>query len=85
MATNLDLRNLSESEINDALLSAQREYVALKLDHATQGLANPNEIKVARRNVAKIKTEIRSRELAAMDDEQIGNRSNIRLRRKLQK
>lgn len=85
MAANLDLRNLSESEIGDALVSAQREYAALKLDHATQGLANPNEIKVARRNVARIQTEIRSRELVALSEEELANRSRIRLRRRIQK
>jgi large subunit ribosomal protein L29 len=82
MTANLELHNLSDSDLNAQLLNSQREYVALKLDHATQGLANPNEIKVARRNIARIQTEIRKRELAVMTEEQLANRSRIRLRRK---
>lgn len=82
MAANLELKNLSASDLSTELSNAQREYMALKLDHATQGLANPNEIKVARRNIARIQTEIRQRELAAMSAEELANRSRIRLRRK---
>jgi large subunit ribosomal protein L29 len=82
MAAKLELHNLSDGDLNNELLNSQREYVAMKLDHATQGLANPNEIKVARRNVARIQTEIRNRELSAMTPEQLANRSKIRARRK---
>jgi large subunit ribosomal protein L29 len=82
MAAKLELNNLSEGDLSTELLNAQREYVAIKLDHATQGLANPNEIKVARRNVARIQTEIRKRELDAMSAEELAMRSKIRARRK---
>ncbi len=82
MDANLELHSLSDGDLNNELLNSQREYVAMKLDHATQGLANPNEIKVARRNVARIQTEIRKRELAVMTEEQIANRSRIRFRRR---
>jgi len=82
MAVNLELNNFSDSDLATQLQDAQREYMSLRLDHATQGLANPNEIKVARRNVARIKTEIRRRELAAMTPEQLANRSRIRFRRR---
>jgi large subunit ribosomal protein L29 len=82
MAAKLELHNLSEGDLNNELLNSQREYIAMKLDHATQGLANPNEIKVARRNVARIQTEIRKRELSTLTEEQLANRSKIRARRK---
>ncbi|MFZ4543471.1 MAG: 50S ribosomal protein L29 [Saprospiraceae bacterium] len=82
MAVNLELNNVSDSDLASQLLDAQREYMALKLDHATQGIANPNEIKTARRNVARIQTEIRKRELAAMSPEEVANRSRIRFRRR---
>lgn len=82
MADKLVLQNLSDGDLSAELQNAQSAYMSVRLDHATQGIANPNEIKDARRKIAKIKTEIRRRELAAMTPEQLANRSRIRFRRR---
>lgn len=82
MAAKLELTTLSDSDLAAQLLSSQREYMTLRIDHATQPLANPNEIRVARRTVAQVQTEIRNRELSAMSPEELANRSRIRFRRR---
>jgi large subunit ribosomal protein L29 len=54
----------------------------MKFDHTTTGLANPQTLVEVRRDIARIKTELRGREIAAMDEEQLANRSKMRYRRK---
>jgi len=39
------------------------KYNQMKLNHAISPLANPSEIKVTRRNIARMKSELRQREL----------------------
>jgi large subunit ribosomal protein L29 len=53
----------------------------LKFDHAVTGLADPTVIKNTRREIARVKTEMRRREIAEMSEEQINMRSKIRARR----
>ena len=67
------LNHLSETEI---------AFKKLKMDHAIKGLENPLMIREVRRDVARLKTEVRRRELTAMTPEQIAGRSKIRTRRK---
>jgi large subunit ribosomal protein L29 len=54
----------------------------MKFDHGSKGLQNPIELKSLKRDIARLKTELRAREISAMTPEQLAGRSNIRLRRK---
>ena len=71
------------------LLSSQnreREYQQMKFDHAAKGIANPMEPReLRRRDIARIHTEVRNRELAEMSPDQLEMRSKIRARRRRQK
>ena len=58
------------------------DYQKLTFDHAIRGLDNPLELRVLRRDVARLKTEIRRRELAACSPEELAKRSKIHARRK---
>ena len=72
-------------EINDlkeTLAETETAYQKLTFDHAIRGLDNPLELRDLRRDVARLKTEIRRREVAAMTPEQLAKRSKIRARRK---
>ncbi len=60
----------------------EAEYNQMKFDHATRGMANPMEIREARKQIARAKTEIRAREVAQFTPEQIELRSKIRARRR---
>lgn len=81
----IELRNLSVEDLNNELNKLAGDYSKMKFDHALKGLANPSEMVAVRREVARIKTELRNRELAAYTPEKLKKRSKLRLRRRLQK
>ena len=56
-------------------------YHKLSFDHATKGLEKPIHIREVRRDIARIKTEIRRREVEELNEQQIAQRSRIRQRR----
>lgn len=61
------IRELSTAELKERLDEELKQLVKLRLNHAVSPLENPNKIKVYRKTIARIKTELRKREL----DEQI--------------
>ncbi len=81
----LNVAEMTDAELKSQLASLEHEYQQMKFDHAVKGLANPMEIREMRRNIARILTEGRSRELAAMTPEQLEMRSKLRARRRRQK
>jgi large subunit ribosomal protein L29 len=77
----LELKSLSVQELNDELENTQKHYYSLKFNNAVSTLENTAEIKTVRRSIARIKTEVRAKELA----ESTLKRDKIRLRRRLAK
>ena len=59
-----DVRKLTDGELTDELHDIQRELMHLRFRVATMQLPNVNELRKARKRIAKIKTVIRERELA---------------------
>lgn len=57
-------------------------FTKMKIDHAIRGLENPLSLREVRRDVARIATEIRRREL---DDVDPSTRTKIRSRRRRNK
>ena len=53
-------------ELYERLDSEQMQLTKLKLHHAVSPIENPNLIKEYRRTIARLKTEIRKRELAEL-------------------
>ena len=80
----LDVTTWSDAELQEELNGRENEYQRTKFDHAVKGIANPMEIRELRRNVARIHTEIRKRELAAMTPAELELRSKKRARRRKQ-
>lgn len=76
---------LTDEQLGTELQGREREYQQMKFDHAAKGIANPMELRDLRRNIARIHTEIRHREVVAMTPEQLEMRSKIRARRRRQK
>lgn len=61
---NLDtIRDLPDGELADALSRAQDELFRLRLGHYTNQVENTMSIREKRREVARIQTVIRAREL----------------------
>ena len=60
-----DIRSLTDEELTDELEETHRELMNLRFRAATMQLANVKEIRKARKRIARIKTVLRERELAA--------------------
>ncbi|MCH7744629.1 MAG: 50S ribosomal protein L29 [Chloroflexi bacterium] len=59
-----DLRTMTDDELRDELDATHRELMNLRFRTATMQLSNVNEIRKARKRIARINTLIRERELA---------------------
>ncbi|MEO6758700.1 MAG: 50S ribosomal protein L29 [Saprospiraceae bacterium] len=81
----LDVAGMTEEGLQTELASMEREYQTMKFDHTVKGLSNPLELRELRRDIARINTEARSRELVAMSPEELELRSKLRARRRRQK
>lgn len=63
MATN-DVRELADQELVHFLLSQERELVDRRFKHSLNRLENTASLRDVRRNIARLRTELRARELA---------------------
>ena len=55
--------SMTDVELADKLASLKAELFNLRFAHATNSLANPMQLKNCKRDIAKVKTIIREREL----------------------
>jgi large subunit ribosomal protein L29 len=60
---NIKLNGLTIEELRELLANTQTNLSKLKMNHRTAELENPLEIRSVRRNVARINSEIKKREL----------------------
>ena len=58
-----EVKELETSELVEKLKNAEVALVKMKINHQVTPLENPSQIKVARRDIARMKTELRQREL----------------------
>ena len=58
-----EINELTNKEIAERIQAENENLVRLKLNHAVSPLDNPLKIKESRRDIARMKTIIRSREL----------------------
>lgn len=59
------LHELNDAELQSKLLDLKTEYFNLRFQNATGQLANPLKLREVKRDIARVKTIIRERELAA--------------------
>ena len=57
------LRELSVTDLNERLEQAREQLVKMNLNHAASPLENPNLIRATRKNIARILSELRRREI----------------------
>ena len=81
----LELHDFSDSDLLKEFNEAKEEYIKFKFDHSVAGLENPLTLRSLRRDISRIKTEMRRRELAGMNETEIAKRAKLRLRRKINK
>ena len=58
-----EIKKLDAKELAEKLENTKNSLNQLKLNHKISPLENPSQIKVARRDIARMKTELRQREL----------------------
>ena len=58
-----EIREISTSELAERLATEEANYANMVLNHAISPLENPAQIKQLRRTIARMKTELRWREL----------------------
>ena len=58
-----ELKELSESDLQDKLAEQRAAAARLKFNNAVSGVENPMQIRSARRDVARILTEINARKV----------------------
>jgi len=54
---------VSTQDLRDRLAEMEKDYVQLKINHAISPLDSPAKITHARKAIARVKTELRQREL----------------------
>ena len=58
-----EIKELSAQELMERLKSEETLLVRMKMNHAVSPLDNPNKIVETRRNIARLKTEVRARHI----------------------
>ena len=58
-----ELKELETKDLAERLEAEVAKYNQMELNHAITPLENPSQIKAARRDIARMKTELRQREL----------------------
>lgn len=63
-----ELRDLSNKELESKIIEAKKELFNLRLKQSTGALDKPSKIKELRKDVARMKTILRERELGGNTD-----------------
>ena len=59
-----EIKGLSTAELAEKIDAEVANYHQMLLNHAVSPLENPSQIKQLRRTIARLKTELRQRELS---------------------
>ena len=60
---NAEIREIATKELEERLETEVQNYTQTRLTHSISPVADTSKIKAMRRNIARIKTELRQREL----------------------
>ena len=70
MAVMDDIRSLNDDQLAEELENTRREVFNLRFRAITRQLSNTNEVRVARKKVARVLTVMRERQLAGVGTEE---------------
>ncbi len=82
MADEIILSSLTAEQLRDELQAVEGAYQKTRFEHSVSGLANPNVLREMRKNIARIKTETRARELAEGGEALAATRTKMVARRR---
>ena len=60
-----EIKELSTADLRERLAQMEKDYLQMKANHAVSPLDNPAKITADRKMIARVKTELSARELAA--------------------
>ncbi len=58
-----EIRGMSAAELDNKLIELKKDLFNLRMQHATNHLDNPTRISAVRRDIARVKTVIREKQL----------------------
>ena len=58
-----EIKELSTADLKERLAKMEEDYLQLKVNHAVSPVDNPAKITADRKMIARVKTELRMREL----------------------
>lgn len=58
-----EIKELNTQDLKDRLVEMEKEYLQLKINHSISPLDSPAKITHERKMIARVKTELRQREL----------------------
>lgn len=58
-----EIRGMSATELEKTLMELKKDLFNLRMQHATNHLDNPTRISAVRRDIARVKTVIRQKQL----------------------
>lgn len=58
-----EIKELTTNEIFGKIKDSKLDLVKLRMNHAVSPLENPNQLKELRKTIARLKTELRKRQL----------------------
>ena len=65
-----EIRELTEKELEERLESEENMLVRMRMNHAVSPLDNPNKIVETRKNIARLKTEVRARQIKEQSEKE---------------
>ena len=65
-----EVRKMSAAELESKLVDLKKDLFNLRLQHATNQLDNPVKIAEVKRDIARVKTMLRQKELSGASDKQ---------------
>ena len=63
-----EIRDKSIAELNEELVALKEELFRLRFQHATNQLENPLQLRSVKRDIARVKTILRERELQGIKE-----------------
>ena len=75
----IEVQEFTDEDLINELVETQTHFKKMKFDHAIKGLDNPLNIRAVRRDISRLSTEVRRRELAK---ETSGSRTRVIARRR---
>ncbi len=58
-----EIREMATADLTERLAQMEKEYLQSRMNHAVSPLDNPAQLTADRRMIARVKTELRMREL----------------------